>query len=324
LRSRECLLCWSWLILVLCAGTPAARAQEPSRADPPSKQLFEPLSPATLDDGLIIQGDPITARELQSRMTVPVVVNGKGPFRFIVDSGADRTVVGRSLAASLSLPSAGSAVLNSMTGSSRVELAAIGRLDLGGTNVRNIKAPLLDERHLGAQGILGIDALVDQRVLLDFDRNQVVVQDARRRAAAPLPGEIVVTARRRRGQLILTEGEIAGRQVDAVIDTGAQVSVGNMALRRKLFGNRPVDSTKLATLTSVTGETLKAEVIVARRLSFGKLAMNDVPLVFVDAPPFALFGLSDRPALLLGADILQAFRRVSLDFRRKRVRFELR
>jgi predicted aspartyl protease len=257
-------------------------------------------------------------------MTVPVVVNGKGPFRFIVDSGADRTVVGRSLAASLSLPSAGSAVLNSMTGSSRVELAAIGRLDLGGTNVRNIKAPLLDERHLGAQGILGIDALVDQRVLLDFDRNQVVVQDARRRAAAPLPGEIVVTARRRRGQLILTEGEIAGRQVDAVIDTGAQVSVGNMALRRKLFGNRPVDSTKLATLTSVTGETLKAEVIVARRLSFGKLAMNDVPLVFVDAPPFALFGLSDRPALLLGADILQAFRRVSLDFRRKRVRFELR
>ena len=41
-------------------------------------------------------------------------------------------------------------------------------------------------------------------------------------------------------------------------------------------------------------------------------------------PPFKLFGLADEPALLLGTDILETFRRVSLDFRARKVRFQLR
>ena len=46
-------------------------------------------------------------------------------------------------------------------------------------------------------------------------------------------------------------------------------------------------------------------------------------MAFADVPPFKLFGLSDQPALLLGTDILESFRRVSLDFRARKVRFQL-
>ena len=54
------------------------------------------------------------------------------------------------------------------------------------------------------------------------------------------------------------------------------------------------------------------------------MMLRDVPIAFADVPPFKLFGLADEPALLLGTDILETFRRVSLDFRARKVRFQLR
>jgi hypothetical protein len=52
--------------------------------------------------------------------------------------------------------------------------------------------------------------------------------------------------------------------------------------------------------------------------------LRNVPIAFADVPPFKLFGLANEPALLLGTDILETFRRVSLDFRARKVRFQLR
>jgi hypothetical protein len=60
------------------------------------------------------------------------------------------------------------------------------------------------------------------------------------------------------------------------------------------------------------------------QLQLGPVVLADVPIAFADVPPFALFGLSKEPALLLGTDLLSTFRRVSLDFRARKVRFQLR
>jgi hypothetical protein len=59
-------------------------------------------------------------------------------------------------------------------------------------------------------------------------------------------------------------------------------------------------------------------------LQLGPVVLADVPIAFADVPPFELFGLSKEPALLLGTDLLATFRRVSLDFRARKVRFQLR
>jgi hypothetical protein len=59
-------------------------------------------------------------------------------------------------------------------------------------------------------------------------------------------------------------------------------------------------------------------------LQLGPILLRDVPIAFADVPPFKLFGLADGPALLLGTDLLSTFRRVSLDFRARKVRFQLR
>lgn len=281
------------------------------------------IPPATIDNTLEITGETVRAREIETRLSVPVLVNGQGPFRFIVDSGADRSVVGAALARRLGLPVRGEALLQGMAGSSMVQTVRIDTLSLGRTTIPGIVAPALAEADLGAEGILGIDALAEQRLRLDFAAKSITVEDARR----PEPyadGAIVVTARRRKGQLILTELDVGIGRIYAVIDTGAQVTMGNAALRARVFAGHTPPPVTVVELTSVTGQKLSADLIVFPLIRIGGLTLTNVPVAFADAPPFRLFGLARDPAMLIGTDVLGVFRRVSLDFRRRKVRFVLR
>src|SRR5207253_10904626 len=87
-------------------------------------------------------------------------------------------------------------------------------------------------------------------------------------------------------------------------------------------GNRDKFTTVEA--TGVTGVTMQLQVARIAELKMGSVTLRNVPMAFADVPPFALFGLSKEPALLLGTDLLATFRRVSLDFRARKVRFQLK
>ncbi|TVV70056.1 aspartyl protease family protein, partial [Sphingomonas solaris] len=283
-----------------------------------------PLAPAMLDDGLEVTGDPLAARRMAARMAVPVRVNGTGPYRFVVDSGADRSVIGTALAARLGLPAGDPARLHDTAGTSRVETVRIDRLDVGDSMIEDIAAPSLPEHFIGADGLLGIDALAGQRLMLDYERRTITVEDARTPAPAMAEDEIVVTARRHKGQLILTRVAIDGTDVYAVIDSGAELTMGNSALLARVLRGRRPPPEEFVTLVSVTGQAVVARQVTLPELHIGGLILEGVRVAFTDAPPFALFGLSQRPAMLLGSDVLEAFRRVSLDFRQRKVRFVMR
>lgn len=284
------------------------------------------IPPATIDDALEVAGEAVRARQVRTRMTVGASVNGRGPFRFLVDSGADRSVVGLDLARRLALPPGRPVTLHGMAGSSRVETVRVERLRVGTSEIEGGNVPALPEAYLGAQGLLGIDALAGQRLMIDFDAKTITVQDTRAVPARPLGREeIVITARRRRGQLILTEASAGRTGIHAVVDTGAEVTVGNMALHAAVFRNpRRAPPAIPTTLISVTGQEVAASMVVLPEIRIGELTLRNVALAFADVPPFAKFGLADRPAILLGTDVLETFRRVSLDFRRRKIRFLLR
>lgn len=282
-----------------------------------------PIPPATIDDTLDIVGDGLDATRVRSRLFVAVGIDGRGPFRFLVDSGADRSVVGAAVAARLALPPGAPVTLQGMAGTSRVATVAVASLTLGASTITDLVVPALPERYLGAQGLLGIDALAEQRLMLDFAAKQVTVQDSARPEPRVRDGEIVVTARRRRGQLILTQASVGGGRVDAVIDTGAELTMGNSALAARVFRGR-APPPQPVTIVSVTGQTIVANLAVLPRVTIGGIVLQNVPVAFVDAPPFRLFGLDRQPAMLLGTDLLESFARVSLDFRARKVRFTLR
>jgi len=278
--------------------------------------------PAVIDNTLLIGGEDINARKINTRMTVEVRVNGRGPYRFLVDSGADTSVVGLRIARDLQLPVGTPANLHGMTATSRVDRVLVDELSLGQSTIRNLQVPALRERDLGGEGMIGIDALVQQRLMMDFEKRVIKVEDARQ-PEQWFPGDIVVRALRRRGQLILTQVTAAGLPLEAVIDTGSEITIGNLALRKRLLrGNR--DKFVTIPVTGVTGVTINLQLARIGELRLGSVTLRDVPIAFADVPPFHMFGLSKQPALLLGTDLMETFRRVSLDFRARRVRFQLR
>ncbi len=307
------------LLVVLAGAALALAAPAPVLPTPDGPTI----PPATIDNNLEVTGDALAAQQLRSRLFVDVRVNGNGPYRFLVDSGADRSVIGAALATRLALPADATARVRSMAGVSDAPTVLIESLTIGTSMIPDIKAPALPEKFIGAQGIIGIDALVDQRIRLDFDAHTVTIQDSRRPSVSD-DGEIVVTARRRKGQLILTQVSVDGSRSYAVIDTGSELTLGNSAMMARVFGSRRAPPLEYINLVSVTGENFVARVATLPELRIGGIVLTNVRVAFTDAPPFELFGLQSQPALLLGTDMLTAFKRLSLDFRNRKVRFTLR
>jgi predicted aspartyl protease len=306
----------------IAAADVPPKISRPKPVPPDTPPDVPPLPPAQIDPSLAIGGEDVKAKKVETRLSVDVRVNGRGPYRFIVDSGADTSAVGLGIAQELQLPLGTPAILNGMTSRDRVDRVKVDALTLGPTTVRNLELPALREYDVGGDGIIGIDALVSKRLLMDFEKKLIKVEDSSVRYI-PMPGEIVVTARRQRGQLILTHVLAAGVPLDAVIDTGTEITIGNLALRDLLIrGNR--DKFIEVPVIGVTGVTQKLQVARIGELKLGPITIADVPMAFADVPPFKLFGLSDKPALLLGTDLLETFRRISLDFKDRKVRFQLR
>ena len=198
----------------------------------------------------------------------------------------------------------------------------MAELSFGPSSVRDLQLPALKELDLGGEGLLGIDALVMQRLMMDFEKKIIQVEDASKPYKAA-PGEIVITARRQHGQLILTKVKAGDLPLDAVIDTGTEITIGNMALRNKLIRNNRRSFITIETI-GVTGKPMTLELARVGMLEIGPVVLRDIPMAFADVPPFKLFGLLEEPAILLGTDLLEHFRRVSLDFKTRKVRFQLR
>lgn len=279
---------------------------------------FTPGSPAEHP------GDPVDELSLKieryQRLTVPVMIQGQGPFNFMVDTGAQATVVSRGLADRLVTDNRRTATLVGMASRVPTETVGIADLSLGKRNFYVRTAPLVDALHIGeADGILGLDSLQDQRVLIDFEKRTLVVADAPQ-SGTSRGFDIVVTAREKLGQLIITEATLDGVKTAVIVDTGAQGSIGNPALLERLRRMRTLGPTEL---TDVNGHKLQGEVRVARELALGVARLRSFPVMFAESPTFHALGLDKRPALILGMAELQLFKRVAIDFRSRRVLFDL-
>jgi hypothetical protein len=301
------------------AEPPKIGKPRPAPSTPPD---VAPLPPAVFDNTLAVGGEDVKARKISSRLSVDVLVNGRGPYKFIVDSGADSSAVGLRIAHDLELPLGSPAILNATTSRNLVDRVKVAELTMGPSVIHDLEVPALKEDDLGGDGLVGIDALVRQRLLMDFEKKVIKVEDARKPYRGN-PGDIVITAKLQRGQLILTEVRAGRIHLDAVIDTGSEVSIGNIALRNQLL-RRGRDRFWNVEATGVTGVTVPLQLASVGELELGSVTLRNVPIAFADVPPFKMFGLLDQPALLLGTDVLETFRRVSLDFKARKVRFQLR
>ncbi|WP_237453111.1 aspartyl protease family protein [Qipengyuania vulgaris] len=257
-------------------------------------------------------------KDRYERMTVPVTIGGQGPYRFFIDTGAQATVVTRSVTEAISLAPSGRATLVAMGSTKTVDTVQIDELEFADRTFSGLTAALLEKEHIGADGILGLDSLQDLRVLIDFAADSMSVTDARE-FGGNTGYEIVVRARAKLGQMIITDAKLDGVRTAVIIDTGAQNSMGNLALLKKLRkqANQEIES------TDVHGVKVKSNLAVAERLVIGDMELQDIPIGFADSPAIDALGFAERPALILGMGNLRLFERVAIDFATRRVLFDL-
>jgi hypothetical protein len=273
-----------------------------------------------------------TAFDEAKRMVVPVFINGRGPFGFVVDTGANRSVVASELVETCDLPSAGRADVHGIAGAEPANLAAVRRLAVGEVVSSNLAMPTLPRARLGADGLLGVDILRNRTMNLNFAQNRFEISnsgigaDIGRDANSRIPSHvdpIHVGATYRNGQLVILDAQVGDVRVTAFIDSGAQVTVGNLALRDAVVHTHPEFGVRLAPvpLISATGQTAIGEFAPLPTLRLGGMQINEVLGIFAELHIFDLWKLADRPAILIGVDVLRHFRDVTLDFGRKEVIF---
>ena len=304
------------LLALLATAACPAWAATPTTREPVTDQVQTPDDTVGRAESLKL------AQDLSQRLTLAVMVNGKGPYDFLVDTGSDRTVISRELAASLALPAGGPVTMNETTGVEDVNTVVIDHLAIGDRVIDHIESPALSAKDIGAAGMLGVDALRNLHLVMDFK--------AMRMSSAPSQRErfdshtIVVRGRSRFGQLVLVNSDVRGVHVFVVLDSGSQISIGNPALLKLLTGRAPSGSPRVTTqITSVTGRTTTVELAQIKEANVGGVTIRNMPLAFAKLPIFDHFDLSDEPALLLGMDVLSRCQRVSVDLRRHEATFTL-
>jgi predicted aspartyl protease len=305
-------LACSWIFLIVLALAAPAAAQ-------PATTVVETVRDVEQPDPHAITED-IAFRIQRDRMTVPVRLSGKGPYRFLVDTGADRTAVSTALVTELGLSSGPTATLHSITGVSQVRTANVPTLELTHNRVRSVQAPVLERAHMGADGILGVDSLRSQRVIFDFRTRLISIVPSKRRMTRDEDGTIVVTGKLRRGHLIVTSAKANGVPLTVVLDTGSEMTLGNAALRARLEARRKLNNPEIIEMTSVTGQKLVGEAFYLKRVDLGEVTLRNLVIMFSDAPIFSSLNLEDRPAVLLGMNAMRAFEQFSIDFARKQLR----
>lgn len=288
-----------------------------------------PATPAIVEPALTSEITPfIQPFDLDAtrRMAVPVMVGGQGPFSFLVDTGAERTIIARELADRLKLVEGAKLRMATIGGSATVPSFRVAALQMTNLSMHGFDAPSFFGRHIGAAGLIGVDMLEDRRILIDFTKESMQVLETRKRARPIIRDDdaIVVTARNSAGRLILSDARLDGKRIDVIVDTGAQTSVGNLALQQLVASKRANSFPFIdTTLGAVTGENVPAKRTVIKRIVITGMDVNDLPVSFADSQAFRALGLNDRPALLLGMDSLALFDRVEIDFPNKRVVFDL-
>jgi predicted aspartyl protease len=258
-------------------------------------------------------------------MLAPVNVNGRGPFNFLLDTGANTSCVSHKLMEKLALTPGETARVHTVVGVRERPVVTLDELQVGPRNRKRVRAPALPIKGSEVDGVLGVDWLKGQRLVLDFKDRTLQITKSQRDDSQP--GKVVVVpARRRHGQLTIVDADLSGKRISAIIDSGAQGTLCNGKLRDLVKAaearkGEPAPP-RYVRMETLAGESFTGEALFLPFLRLGGLHLGNVPVTCADMHVFDIWDLKDTPALVLGIDLLSQFEMVALDFGRSQVRFD--
>jgi predicted aspartyl protease len=264
-------------------------------------------------------------RDAGNRLTIPVQIAGKGPFQFVVDTGADRTVIADDVAAMLGLTRGERVSVQGIARSVEAETVRLDDLKFGAVAVSALETPVLPHAWLEADGYLGLNALDKRRVVFDFRHQRLTITAPHHFQNLDVirPDETVVPVQGNSGRLRAFNCRVDGIYASAFIDSGAEISIGNTVLFNALLErSQSYDRPETVQLRGVTGGSLTGRVTKVERVQLGGFSFRDDSFAIADLQVFDLWNLADRPALFVGMDVLRQFAQVVIDYGLKEYRFE--
>ena len=258
-----------------------------------------------------------TRRDRIGRIWAPVEINGRGPFRLVLDTGATRSAITAGVAARLGLPlqRTGSTVLHGVTGTATVATVPVNSLAVGELLLEPHTMPIVPDALGGAEGVLGTEGLFDKRIVIDFRNDRIAIRRSHREPAPP--GFVTIPVEFIRGHLMVVAARIGGVPVKAIIDTGGQATIGNLALRDALLRWHRRVQPMTDEITGATDDVQPAERYLMPPIELGGVEVRRGALTFGDMVIFEYWKLVHEPTMLVGMDVLGVLDTQIIDYPRR-------
>jgi len=318
-----------WGVLGWFLLSPSAALSATPTPDPPPAIGTSSLPPSLKDDPSEVVIEAVepkyvapTLRDRIGRIWAPVLINGKGPFRLVLDTGASHSAIISRVADSLGLASqTDTIVVRGVTGSAVVPALHVDRMEVGAVLIEPSTLPIVADVFGGAEGVLGREGMPDKRIFADFTKDVLTISRSHREKAPP--GFNVVPLRSVHGGLLSTEVRIGSIRAQAIIDTGGQQTVGNMALLEAMKKYPPKNSVS-EDIIGVTLDLQHGNTVSTPPMNLGTLRLRGVRVTFADMYLFDHLKMTREPTLLLGMDVLGSFDVLVIDYRMREMQVKTR
>ena len=158
---------------------------------------------------------------------------------------------------------------------------------------------------------------------IDFRHDKITIAYSKNERSGP--GFVNVPFRSLRGTLVVVDAYIGTIRAKAVIDTGGQVTIANLALRDALAQRNGTPKGKVPHLIQgATKDIQKGELLDdTSAISIGSIQIHDPSVTYGDLYIFKQWKLLNEPAILIGMDSLGLLDTLIIDYRRHELQLRM-
>ena len=247
--------------------------------------------------------------------TIDVQLNGDGPYRFLIDTGATISVVFEDTAEALVLPldTQDTTMIHGIVESQSRPVVTLSSLTVGTIEKQNMRVAILKNRIAQAevQGILGLDFLRDHALIFDHEASVLKFTVSDHFAASQYRDwnyiRLLPNPYREEGYgLVFINMRYARYRNPALLDLGASFSVANWAaargsqferIRSRLRQNWELEGA-IGTFKPTTNVRMS-------RVYAGEHTWYNQVILVLDLDTLNLLGTEDKPLILAGADLFE-------------------
>jgi hypothetical protein len=235
----------------------------------------------------------------------------------VLDTGASHSGVTAMVALALGIPTDQSppVLMRGVTGSATVPTIQVNSLSIGDVAVDSPLLPIVPDAMGGAEGVLGYEGLANKRIFIDFRHDRITITYSR--DEKPERGFVRIPFRTLRGQLIVVDAVVGDVRTKAIIDTGGQTTIANLALRDALARIHQRHRIRPDQIMGATMAVENGEIIETPAIELGSIKMVDSSVTFADLYIFKQWKLVSQPAILIGMDALGVLDTLVIDYRQR-------